>query len=119
MTDEEYPEYVEPTTEQLAQFMVVIAPRLIGEHDLQLDAGMIERLIESDFRYMSTAKRHHRRFYEEGKELHKKMLRGKLRCLHIRDNGKRCPNFNEPGSYACGLHKEIYEADAEEAAAGN
>lgn len=112
MTEEEYPEYVEPTTEQLAEFMVVIAPRLIGQdHDLQLDSGMLKRLIESDFRYMSTAMRHHRRFYEEGKELHKKMLRGKLRCLHIRDNGKRCPNFNQPGSYACGLHKELYEEE--------
>lgn len=119
MTEEEYPEYEEPTNKQLAEFMVVISARLIGEHDLQLDAGMLEHLIESDFRHKSTAMRYHRQFYEEGKELHKKMLRGQLRCAHIRDNGKKCVNFNEAGSYFCGLHKELYEEEAEETAAGN
>jgi hypothetical protein len=118
VTDEEYPEYQEPTNKQLAEFMVVISTRLIGEHNLQLDAGMIERLITSDFRYKSTALKHHRRFHDEAKEMHAKMLKGKLRCAHIRDNGKRCVNFNQPGSYFCGLHKDLYEEDAEAAAGG-
>lgn len=119
MTDEEYPEYEEPTNEQLAQFMVVIAPRLIGkDHNLQLDAGMLKRLIESDLRYYQTAKKHHRQFYDEQKRLWGLMMRGKLRCAHIRANGKRCPNVNEAGSFFCGLHKEQFEEEAGEVAEG-
>lgn len=120
MTDEEYPEYEEPTNEQLAQFMVVIAPRLIGQdHNLQLDAGMLKRLIESDPRYYQTARRHHRTFHDEQKRLYGMMLEGKLRCSHIRDNDKRCVNFQQPGSWFCGLHKGEYEEEVEEAAQGN
>jgi hypothetical protein len=116
---DEYPEYEEPTNKQLAEFMVVIAPRLIGEHNLDLNAGMLERLIESDARYYQTAKKHHRAFYDEQKRLYSMMLKGKLRCAHIRDNGKRCPNFQQAGSWFCGLHKEEYEEQAEEAAQGD
>lgn len=108
MTDEEYKE---PTNEQLANFMMVYSSRIVGEHNLDLNPAVLERLIETNPMYRAAALRHHRRFVEEMKELHDKMMRGKLRCAHIRANDKKCVNFNQPGSFFCGLHKELYEED--------
>lgn len=99
----------EPTNEQLANFLTVYSARLVGENNFELNPDMIKRLLESNPMYRASALRHHREFVEAQKALHEKMMRGKLRCAHIRKNGKKCVNWNEAGSYFCGLHKKLYE----------
>lgn len=109
MVDEEYEE---PTNAQLANFLVIYAPRIVGEHSFDLNPTMLEELLDRHPMYRISALKHHRKFIEAQKELWDKMERGKLRCAHIRDNGKKCPNWNEPGSFFCGLHKEEHEGDS-------
>lgn len=103
----------EPTNEQLANFLIVIAPRIVGAENLHLDRDMLMRLLEKPA-YRAAALSKHRKFVEEQHALIEKMERGMLRCAHIRDNGKKCPNFQEPGSWFCGLHRHLYEIDEEE-----
>jgi hypothetical protein len=111
VTDEEYKE---PDNEQLAQFMVIYAPRLVGEqHDFQLNPIIIERLISQKPEFRAAALRHHKQFYDEAKDLFKKLERGQLRCLFVRENGKRCVNFNVPGSFYCGIESHNAEVDEE------
>lgn len=102
MTDQEYKE---PTNKQLANFLTVYAERIVGEHNFSLNPIMLEGMLENPL-YREAALRHHRRFVDETAILTKKMERGQLQCEHIRSNGKKCPNWNEPGSFYCGLHKD-------------
>lgn len=98
-------QYTEPTNEQLASFLVVYGQSIFGD-TLMLNAPMLEMIMDSNPEFRATGLRHHRAFQENIDRLHQTMLDGKLQCQHIRPNGKNCPNYNEPGSYYCGLHKE-------------
>jgi hypothetical protein len=100
-------EYVEPTNEQLARFLVVYAPQIMpGAASLQLSAPHLELLMTNNPEFRAGALRHHRRFQDEIFELQEKIERGgELQCQHIRPNGKMCPNRNEAGSMFCGLHR--------------
>lgn len=113
MAEDEYPEYREPDNTQLANFMVVYASKIVdlGGMNLDLNPAIIERLLESNPIYRMAGLRHHRRFYDEQNALWKKMQRGQVQCAHIRANDRRCPNWNQPGSFYCGLHIEE-ESDA-------
>lgn len=103
MTDEAY---VEPTNEQLANFLIVYADQIPTARDLHLSAPMLELLMSNNPQFRAGALRHHREFQRKAIELGKKLTLGQLQCLHIRPNGKHCPNFNEPGRMYCGLHKD-------------
>lgn len=96
-------EYVEPTNEQLANFLIVYIPSQMGL-DLHPSASMVQFILESDPEVRERALAYHRKFREQIKELDLKMKAGELPCAHIRSNGKPCPNRNQPGSYYCGLH---------------
>lgn len=100
-------EYVEPTNEQLANFLVVYAPQIFpGSENLQLSPPILEMLLNNHPEKREGALRHHRKFVEETNKFVKKMAAGELQCEHIRPNGRRCPNANEPGRMYCGLHGE-------------
>ena len=101
-------EYVEPTTEQLARFLIVYIPSQAGL-DLHPSQPVIEYLLETKPDMREAALVHHRKFYAQINELHTKMMAGDLLCEFIRPNGKKCPNHNEPGSYYCGLHRDLEE----------
>lgn len=103
MTDEEY---VEPTNAQLARFLVVYAQRIPGTEGLQLSPPILESLMSTNPMFRKGALRHHRAFQEEINQVVARSDKGELPCSYIRPNGKRCPNFNEPGSLYCGLHKD-------------
>lgn len=99
-------EYTEPTNEQLARFLVVYAGHIPGAEGLQLSPPVLESLMSQNPKFREGALRHHRQFQDQIHELTKKMEAGELTCEHIRPNGKRCPNFNEPRSFYCGLHNK-------------
>lgn len=105
MTDE----YEEPTNEQLANFMMIYAPRLVGQKNFQLNPVVLERLISEKPEYRASALRHHKQFHKEAEELFKKLEKGQLQCAYIRKNGRKCPNWNEPGGFYCGLHQDEEE----------
>jgi len=95
-----------PTNEQLANFLVVDAkndPRTAG---LDLQPWALIHLMETNPLFKAAALKKHAAFQEQINRVHEKMLQGKLQCAHIRPNGKHCVNWNEAGSYYCGLHKE-------------
>lgn len=104
-------EYTEPTNEQLAKFLSATAPQIMGlEHlDLRPDPGMLERILELRPDMRENALRYHRQFQDQIAEVTEKIVKGELQCEYIRPNGKKCPNFNEPGSMYCGLHKSEEE----------
>lgn len=102
MTDEEY---VEPTNEQLAKFLVIYAAQIPAFQHLSLVPAHLEMWLERHPEFREAGLRHHRAFVEDLNEFSRKMEAGELQCDHIRPNGKRCPNYNEPGSMYCGLHK--------------
>lgn len=103
MTDREY---IEPTNKQLASFLVVYAPQILpGAESLALSPPVLEVLLSENPTFREAGLRHHRAFQEQIFEHTEKMEKGELRCEHIRPNGKKCPNHNEPGSLYCGLHK--------------
>lgn len=108
MTDKEY---TEPTNEQLARFLVVYARNVPGTDELMLSAPVLESLMSTNPRFREGALRAHRRFQEQIHEVSSKMELGELQCEHIRPNGKRCPNKNEPGIFHCGLHKGEYDEE--------
>ncbi len=99
-------EYVEPTNEQLAKFLVVEARHTPELQHLHLSAPILEALMSQQPEFREAALLKHRRFQDQIKEMTRLMKAGKLQCEHVRPNGKRCPNRNEPGSFYCGLHKE-------------
>lgn len=99
----------EPTNEQLARFLVVYAQTKLGTQNLQLDAPVLQAMMDDNEEYRQSALKTHRRFQQQIDEMFELMQQGRLGCAHIRPNGKHCPNFNEPGSYYCGLHKEADE----------
>lgn len=105
MSDEVEP-YKEPTNEQLANFLIVYAGQVPGTEGLQLSPPILELLMNNNPQFRAGALRHHRMFHERLVEMTKKAALGQLPCQHIRPNGKQCPNFNQPGSYYCGLHQE-------------
>jgi hypothetical protein len=96
----------EPTNEQLAKFLVFYAQTTSGIEHLQLNPVILENIMSHDEDYRQAALRSHRQFQKEIDDLLEKRNQGQLRCEHIRPNGKHCPNFNEPGSFYCGLHKD-------------
>lgn len=98
-------EYTEPTNKQLASFLMVYATQIPETAGLELNAGTLEMLMDTNPTFRKGALRHHRRFQERINELHQKMLAGELQCEHILKSGKQCPNRNEPGIPWCGLHK--------------
>jgi hypothetical protein len=108
-------EYTEPSNKQLANFLVVYAENLPAFQRIRLATGgslnpaHLEMLLESNPEFREAGLRHHRQFVEQIDEITRKMAAGELPCEYIRPNGKRCPNYNEPGSMYCGLHKESNE----------
>jgi hypothetical protein len=99
-------EYTEPTNAQLARFLVVYARDIFpGAENLKLSPPILESLMSTNPVFRETALRHHRAFQDKIVELTEKMAKGELQCEFIRPNGKRCPNYNEPGHMYCGLHK--------------
>lgn len=99
-------EYTEPTNEQLANFMVVYARTNPRFDILDVNAGVLEAIFDHNDRHRQTCLKIHRDFQERINELSQKMMDGTLQCEHIRANGKRCPNYNQPGSNFCGLHQD-------------
>lgn len=100
--------HTEPTNAQLANFLVVYAKRFmgVGGKHLSLDASTLERMMDHDNTYREDALKTHRNFQKKLDEYMDKLEKGQMQCEHIRPNGKRCPNFNEPGKVYCGLHKD-------------
>lgn len=97
-------EYKEPTNEQLANFLVVYAQGIPQLQNLQLNPVILEMQLRNSV-FREAALKHHRGFCREVDILLEKVDKGELQCEHIRLNGKRCPNHNEPGNFYCGLHK--------------
>src|SRR5918993_5488365 len=95
----------EPDNEQLANFLVVYAGTIPQFEGLHLSPVVLEMQLRNPI-FRESALRHHRKFQEDMRQLSSKMEKGELQCDHIRGNGKRCPNHNEPGSFYCGLHLE-------------
>lgn len=108
MADEEYEE---PTNEQLANFLIVYAPQIVGMQEFALNPDILKELMDRDPRYRAGALRHHKKFVKEMADKLVKMEKGQLQCEHIRTNGRRCPNWNEPGQFFCGLHLPEEEED--------
>jgi hypothetical protein len=107
-------EYVEPNDEQLAEFLIVYMPRLVGmDTPFTVPRSIIERMLKNP-EWREVALGHHRKFQKDLKKLMQKVERGQLRCDHILQSGKQCPNFNEPGSFYCGLHKDEEDHDGAE-----
>lgn len=101
-------EYIEPTNEQLASFLVISAqsdPRMAG---LRLSPPILESLLSQNPKYRAAALAKHRLFQEQIYQISRAMEAGQLQCEHILNSGKQCPNRNEPGIMYCGLHKEEY-----------
>lgn len=107
MADPADREYTEPTNEQLANFLSVTAPQIVGlEHlDLHPEPYILEMFLERNPQFREVALRHHRQFQEQVFEMTEKMEKGELPCQHICLNGKPCPNYNQPGTMYCGLHQ--------------
>ena len=101
-------EYTEPTNEQLASFLMVYAHGIPEMAGLNLNEGILKRLMDLNPIFRKGALRHHRRFQEQIHEVHRKINAGDLLCEHILLTGKQCPNRNEPGFMYCGLHKELH-----------
>ena len=101
MTDREY---IEPNNEQLAHFLSIAGPQITGIN-LRPDPYVLEQLLDKHPEFRENALKHHRHFQEKAWKLADKMEKGELQCEYIRPNGKRCPNYNEPGSMYCGLHQ--------------
>lgn len=101
----------EPTNEQLANFLFVYAKSDSRAKGLHLDASILEMMLERNPVFREAGLEIHRGFQEKANAVSEKMMRGALQCEHIRPNGKRCVNFNESGSFYCGLHKGEYEHD--------
>lgn len=104
-------EYTEPTNEQLAKFLAIYAEHIPAWQALRLSdtpvsPAILEKLLESRPEFREAGLRHHRKFQEDIIKHAVAMSNGELQCEHIRENGRRCPNHNEPGSVYCGLHKE-------------
>lgn len=99
-------EQTEPTNEQLGRFLAIYAKQFPGLDSLNVGADVLESMLDRNPAYREAAIRHHQRFQNQIDEMLNKMKKGELRCEHIRPNGKKCPNFNEPGSFYCGLHKD-------------
>lgn len=102
-------EYIEPTNKQLASFLVVYVQQIPAMAQLNLNAYILERILEQNSEFRTNGLKHHRQFQKKIIEHSKKMEAGELQCEYIRPNGKHCPNFNAPGSYYCGLHKDDEE----------
>ena len=101
-----------PTTQQLVNFLMVDAKRDPRTAGLDLQPWVLEHLIETNPRFKAAALKKHASFQETINRVHEKMLAGKLQCAHIRPNGKNCVNWNEAGSYYCGLHKDEEEDES-------
>lgn len=102
-------EYKEPTNKQLASFLAVYAShipafQLVRLSEGELNPEVLEYLLERRPDFREAGLRHHRAFSEQIEELSRKTEAGELQCMHIRPNGKQCPNHNEPGRLYCGLH---------------
>lgn len=97
-------EYVEPTDEQLASFLSIYArtdPRL---SHLSISPSILEWMFQKNPAQKAAALQIHRSFQKRLSAMAKKIRSGELKCLHIRPNGKPCPNSNKPGHIYCGLH---------------
>jgi hypothetical protein len=99
-------EYIEPTNEQLAKFLVVYASTVPEMAHLNLSAPILEHILDTQPEYRVGALKRHRQFQQEIHEVARRVEEGTLGCAHIRPNGKNCPNANEPGTYYCGLHQD-------------
>lgn len=106
MTDTEY---TEPTNEQLANFLSVYTRNIPDLRHLNVSPAVLELVLERNPEHRATALRHHRAFQKQIDHLTAKVQAGELPCEHIRSNGRHCPNYNEPGSHYCGLHKDEEE----------
>lgn len=96
----------EPTNEQLANFLMIYAKHIPGMEALQLSAPHLELLMNNNPQFRAGALRHHKKFQQDIVATGMKIAKGELQCEHIRPNGKRCPNHNEPGDIYCGIHKD-------------
>lgn len=104
-------ERTKPTNKQLARFLEIVASTVPGAEGIHPSAEILEMMLNENPLYREAALRKHRRFQQQIDEVHKKMERGQLQCDHIRPNGKMCPNWNQPGSFYCGLHKDQYDLE--------
>lgn len=99
-------EWTEPTNEQLAAFMTTIARNNPRFAHLAVSPAVLEFIFERNPHHRATALRHHREF-QAGLDKHtEQMMAGELQCAYFLRSGKRCPNFNLPGTHHCGLHQE-------------
>lgn len=104
-------DYVEPSNEQLAKFMVVYSKTDPRAAELHIDHHMLERIFDRQEKHRQACLKIHRRFQQEMLRHTAELIKGGLQCEYIRPNGKRCPNFNQSGSYFCGLHQESQDED--------
>jgi hypothetical protein len=98
--------YSEPSNEQLAAFMTVWARRMPAFDHLAISPAVLEHIFETQPKYREVALHHHRKFQEQINALSEKLQQGLLQCEHILRSGKKCPNYNVPGSHFCGLHQD-------------
>jgi hypothetical protein len=101
----------EPTNAQLARFIVIYGNTHPLLANLDVNPYFLERIFETDENARQRCLKIHRDFQTKADELGHKIARGEMQCEHIRANGKRCPNYNEPGRLFCGLHQESEDAD--------
>jgi hypothetical protein len=104
-------DYEEPTNEQLANFLSIYAEHLPAFQHIRignqsLSPAILEMLLERRPEFREIGLRHHKKFQEDIIKHAQAMNAGTLKCEHIRPNGMRCVNYNEPGSIYCGLHKD-------------
>lgn len=104
-------EYVEPSNEQLAKFLIAYSKQIPETAGLQLHEPVLRDLMNRNPVFRAGALRHHRRFQEQIKEWERIIKAGEAQCEHTLQSGKQCPNRNEPGIPYCGLHKEEHEGD--------
>lgn len=99
-------EYTEPTNEQLARFLVVSAKSDPRTQGLNLSPPILESLLSQNPKYREVALKKHRQFQDDVHEWARKIKAGEMRCDHVLQSGKQCPNRNKPGIVYCGLHED-------------
>lgn len=98
-------EYTEPTNEQLASFLAVYARQFPAFSNLAISPAILEHIFETQPDYRELALRKHREFQAQIVEMTELLRKGMLQCEHILRSGKRCPNFNVPGTFYCTFHQ--------------
>lgn len=107
-----YADGKEPTNAQLAAFMTVYARSNPRFKHLAVSPAILEHIFEIQPQHRANALRQHRELQLRLHEEVEKRMNGELQCQHVSKlTGKRCPNFNMPGTHFCGLHQDDEEDD--------